>query len=152
MDSTSRIYEKYRICEKISFEDCIFKMILHTIKNNYCNYKNIFSIKFNMKINEDKNEVNILSYGNYENYIIWNLKENEWNNLSNYLINFDIYLDNYFKRNQKINITKLKENFHMKISYPKSFHNRQGTVNINFDVKVIMHKKKKNFKKSKRNK
>ena len=60
-----------------------------------------------MKVNDDKNyfgEVNILSYGNYEKDIIWNLQESEWNNLSKYFINVDFYLDNNFKGNQKINI------------------------------------------------
>ena len=41
---------------------------------------NRFLIKFNMNINANKNysgNVNILSYGDYEDDIIWNLKENE---------------------------------------------------------------------------
>ena len=132
--------------EKITFEGCIFKMILHTTKNNYYNDKNRFTIKFNMKVNDDKNyfgEVNILSYGNYENDIIWSLQENEWNNLSKYFINVDFYLDNNFKGNQKINITKLKDDFHMTISYPISFLNQQGNAYINFDIKVIMPEGKK---------
>ena len=132
--------------ERISFEGCIFKLILHTTKNNYYNDKNRFSIKFNMKINDNKNyfgEVNILSYGNYEEDVIWNLQENEWNNLTNYFINVDFYLDNCFKGNQKINITKLKECLNMKISYPISFLNQQGTAYVNFDIKIIMPEGKK---------
>ena len=139
--------------EKITFEGCIFKMILHTTKNNYYNDKNRFTIKFNMKVNDDKNyfgEVNILSYGNYEKDIIWNLQESEWNNLSKYFINVDFYLDNNFKGNQKINITKLKEDFHMTISYPISFLNQQGTAYINFDIKVIMPEGKKITSKNQR--
>ena len=139
--------------EKITFEGCIFKMILHTTKNNYYNDKNRFTIKFNMKVNDDKNyfgEVNILSYGNYEKDIIWNLQESEWNNLSKYFINVDFYLDNNFKGNQKINITKLKEDFHMTISYPISFLNQQGNAYINFDIKVIMPEGKKITSKNER--
>ena len=139
--------------EKITFEGCIFKMILHTTKNNYYNDKNRFTIKFNMKVNDDKNyfgEVNILSYGNYEKDIIWNLQESEWNNLSKYFINVDFYLDNNFKGNQKIDITKLKEDFHMTISYPISFLNQQGTAYINFDIKVIMPEGKKITSKNQR--
>ena len=139
--------------EKITFEGCIFKMILHTTKNNYYNDKNRFTIKFNMKVNDDINyfgEVNVLSYGNYENDIIWNLQESEWNNLSKYFINVDFYLDNNFKGNQKINITKLKEDFHMTISYPISFLNQQGTAYINFDIKVIMPEGKKITSKNQR--
>ena len=139
--------------EKITFEGCIFKMILHTTKNNYYNDKNRFTIKFNMKVNDDKNyfgEVNILSYGNYEKDIIWNLQESEWNNLSKYFINVDFYLDNNFKGNQKINITKLKEDFHMTISFPITFLNQQGTAYINFDIKVIMPEGKKITSKNQR--
>ena len=133
--------------EKITFEGCVYKMIIHTSKNNYyTNYNNRFTIKLNMKINEEKNyygDVNILSYGDFEKEIVWNLKENEWKNLSNYFINVDFYLDNDFKLNQKINISKLKEERIMRISYPISFLNQPENAIINFDIKIIMPEGKK---------
>ena len=127
--------------EKITFEGCEYQMILHTTKSNYYNTNSRFSIRFNMKINNDKNyygEVNILSYGDFENDIIWNLKENEWNNLSNYFINVDFFLDKVYKGNEKINISKLKEDKQMKLTYPISFLNQPGNAIINFDIKIIM--------------
>ena len=133
--------------EKITFEGCEYRMIIHTSKNNYyTNYNNRFTIKLNMKINEEKNyygDVNILSYGDFEKEIIWNLKENEWKNLSNYFINVDFYLDNDFKLNQKINISKLKDERVMRISYPISFLNQPENAIINFDIKIIMPEGKK---------
>ena len=80
-----------------------------------------------MNINANKNysgNVNILSYGDYEDDIIWNLKENEWNNLSNYFINVDFYFGQVLKGNQKIEISQLKQSQQMKISYPISFLNQ----------------------------
>ena len=133
--------------EKITFEGGVYKMIIHTTKNNYyTNYNNRFTIKLSMKINEEKNyygDVNILSYGDFEKEIIWNLKENEWKNLSNYFINVDFYLDHDFKLNQKINISKLKDEKQLKIGYPISFLNQPGNAIINFDIKIIMPEGKK---------
>jgi serine/threonine protein kinase len=133
--------------EKITFEGCIYKMIIHTSKNNYyTNYNNRFTIKLNMKINEEKNyygDVNILSYGDFEKEITWNLKENEWKNLSNYFINVDFYMDNDFKLNQKINISKIKDEKQLRVSYPISFLNQPEAAIINFDIKIIMPEGKK---------
>ena len=133
--------------EKITFEGCIYKMIIHTSKNNYyTNYNNRFTIKLNMKINEEKNyygDVNILSYGDFEKEIVWNLKENEWKNLSNYFINVDFYMDNDFKLNQKINISKIKDEKQLRVSYPISFLNQPEAAIINFDIKIIMPEGKK---------
>ena len=132
--------------EKITFEGSEYKLILHTTKNNYYNTNNRFSIRFNMRINNDKNyygEVIILSHGDFEKDIIWNLKENEWNNLSNYFINVDFFLDQVFKGNEKINISKLKDDQQMKVSYPISFLHQQGNAFINFYIKIIMPEGKK---------
>ena len=125
--------------ERITFEGCVYKLTIHTTKKNYFNTNSRFFIRFNMKINENKNyygEVNILSYGDYENDIIWDLKESEWSNLSNYFMNVDFYFDQVLKGNQKINISKLKTDHQMKISYPITFPNQSKNTIINFEIKI----------------
>ena len=126
--------------ERIIFKDCIYKLTIHTTKKNYYyNSNNRFLIRFNMKINENKNycgDVNIVNYGDFENDIIWDLNDNEWNNLSNYYINVDFYLDKVFKGNQKIDISKLKHTQQIKISYPITFLNQPEKAIINFEIKI----------------
>ena len=126
--------------ERIIFKDCIYKLTIHTTKKNYYyNSNNRLLIRLNMKINENKNycgDVNIDNYGDFENDIIWNLNDNEWNNLSNYYINVDFYLDKVFKGNQKIDISKLKHTQQIKISYPITFLNQPEKAIINFEIKI----------------
>ena len=131
--------------EKTTYEGCEYKIIFHPTKNNYYNNSNLI-IRLNMRINENKNYygiIKICNYGDFEDDIIWRLKDNEWNNLSNYVVNVDFYLDKVFQGNQKINISKLKENQHLKISYPMPFLAQPENANINFDIKVILPEGKK---------
>ena len=132
--------------EKISFEGCIFKLIIHTTKTNYYNSSNNFIIRLTMKINENKTfygDIKIFNFGDFEDAIIWNLNQNEWNNLSNYFINVDFFLDQTYKGNQKININKLKEEKKLVLNYPISFLNQPSNAIINFSMKVIMPEGKK---------
>ena len=127
-----------RTFEKISFENCIYKLKIHLSKINYYNTDN-FTIKMKLKIDENKTfrgEFKVLNYGDFEEDIIWNLNYNEWNNLSKYFINIDFFLYMEFKGNQKINIIKLKDEPQMNLKYPISFINQPTKPIINLNITV----------------
>ena len=138
--------KKFGEYEKISFEGCVYKLIIHPTKTNYYNSSNNLVLRLTMKINEDKKyygDIKIINFGDFEDDISWHLNENEWNNLSNYFINVDFFLDAVFKGNQKINVNNLKENQRLKISYPIPFLNQPEKAFINLDIRIIMPEGKK---------
>ena len=128
-----------RTFEKINFEGCNFKLRIHLTKNNYYNTTNNFVIRLSLKINENrefKGYFKILNHGNFEEDITWNLKYNEWNNLSNYFINVDFYIDKQFKGNQKIKIGSLKNEPVLNLNYPIPFVNQPVPAIFNFNVSI----------------
>ena len=131
--------------EKINFDNCVYKLIIHPTKTNYYNTNNL-SIRLNMKINENKNfygTIKIINFGDFEDDIIWNLNEMEWMNLSNYFITVDFYLDSILKAKQKIDINRIKTEQRLSINYPLSFLNQPVNAIINLDIRVIMPEGKK---------
>ena len=128
-----------RTFEKINFDGCDFKLRIHLTKNNYYNTTNNFVIRMSLKINENrefKGYFKILNHGNFEEDITWNLKYNEWNNLSNYFINVDFYIDKQFKGNQKIKIGSLKNEPVLSLNYPIPFVNQPVPAIFNFNVSI----------------
>ena len=127
-----------RTFEKISFENCIYKLKIHLSKSNYYNTDD-FIIRMQLKIDENKTfrgEFKVLNYGDFEEDIIWNLNHNEWNNLSKYFINIDFFLNMEFKGNQKINIIKLKDEPQINLKYPISFINQPTKPIINLNITI----------------
>jgi len=128
-----------RSYEKINFDGCVFKLRIHLTKNNYYNATDNFVIRTSLKISENrefKGYFKILNHGNFEEDIIWNLNLNEWNNLSNYFINLDFYLDKQFKGNQKIKIASLKNEPLINVNYPIPFLNQPVQAIFGFKISV----------------
>jgi hypothetical protein len=122
-----------------SIEDSDYKLIIHTTKNNY-KYNSNLILNLDMKINEAKafsGEVNILHYGDFEEDIIWKLSQNEYNNLSNYIINVKYYSNKLYQGSFKINISQLKTDKEMNISYPILLPKQSEKTIINFNIKII---------------
>ena len=130
-----------RKVEKINYENCKYKIIIHMTKAYYYNTNNNFAIKLSLKINDNKTFsgiFNVKNYGNFENDIIWILNDKEWNNLSQYFISVDFYLDKVFQGKQIIKIDKLKDEPDFNIKYPITFLPQPKTAIINFNIKVNM--------------
>ena len=130
-----------RKTEKFNYDNCIFKTIIHMTKINYYNSSNNFIIRLSLKINEEKTftgRFQIKNYGNFEDDIIWNLNNNEWNNLSEYFINVEFYLDKVLKGKQIIKIDRLKDEPNFNIKYPISFLAQPKPAIINLNIKVEM--------------
>ena len=126
-----------------SIEDSDYKLIIHTTKNNYKNNSNLI-LNLDMKINEAKafsGEVNILHYGDFEEDIIWKLSQNEYNNLSNYIINVKYYSNKLYQGSFKIYISQLKTEKEFNISYPILLQNQANATVINFNIKIIIPEK-----------
>ena len=131
--------------EKISYEGCYFKLRIHLQKINYYNTNKI-AIRLNLKLSENRNfygEFKLLNYGDFEEDIIWNLNQNEWNNISNYFINFDFYSDQQFKENMKINLNKLKDDLQIFSKKPLPYVNQPTKAFLNFDIKMELPQGKK---------
>ena len=131
--------------EKISYESCYFKLRIHSQKINYYNANKI-AIRLNLKLSENRNfygEFKLLNYGDFEEDIIWNLNQNEWNNISNYFINFDFYSDQQFKENMKINLNKLKDDLQIFSKKPLPYVNQPTKAFLNFDIKMELPQGKK---------
>ena len=131
--------------EKISYEGCYFKLRIHLRKINYYNTNKI-AIRLNLKLSENRNfygEFKLLNYGDFEEDIIWNLNQNEWNNISNYFINFDFYSDQQFKENMKINLNKLKDDLQIFSKKPLPYVDQPTKAFLNFDIKMELPQGKK---------
>ena len=118
--------------------DLDYKLVIHTTKMNY--YDSNLVLKLNMNINENKNlygEVNILNYGDFEEDIIWKLSQNEYNDLSNYIITVKCYSNKLYKGSMKINISKLKNEKEINVSFPILLQKDSGQTIINFNIKVM---------------
>ena len=116
-----------------------YKLVIHTSKTNY-NDSNLV-LKLSMKINEMKifsGEVNILHYGDFEEDITWNLSQNEFNNLSNNIILVKCYSNKLYQGSFKINISQLKTDKEMNISYPILLSKQSEQTIINFNIKIII--------------
>ena len=103
----------------MSFEDFSYKLVIQTTTVNYNGSNLVF--KFSMHINSNKNlygEVNISSQGDNEEDIIWDLSQNEYNNISNYCILIKAYSNKLYHSSQKINISNLKNDKEMNINFP----------------------------------
>ena len=123
---------------KMSFEDFSYKLVIQTTKVNYNGSNLVF--KFSMHINSNKNlygEVNISSQGDNEEDIIWDLSQNEYNNISNYIINVKYYSHKLYQGSFKIYISQLKTEKELNISYPILLPNQSNQTIINFNIKII---------------
>ena len=130
-----------RKVEKFNYENSEYKIIIHMTKANYYNTSNNFAIKLSLKINDNKTFsgiFNIKNHGNFEDDIIWILNDKEWNNLSQYFITVDFYLDKIFQGKQYIKIDKLKDEPNFNIKYPITFLPQPKSAIINFNIKVNM--------------
>jgi hypothetical protein len=135
-----------RKTEKYNYDNCIFKTRIHMTKSNYYNSSNNFIIRLSLKINEEKTytgRFHIKNYGNFEDDIIWNLKNNEWNDLSEYFITVEFYLEKVLKGKQIIKIDRLKDELNFNIKYPITFLPQPKPAIINLNIKVDMPQGKK---------
>ena len=124
--------------QKMSFEDLGYKLVIQTTKVNYNGSNLVF--KFSMYINSNKNyngEVNISPQGDNEEDIIWDLSQNEYNNISNYIILIKAYSNKLYHSSQKINISNLKNDKEMNISYPIFSQRQSSETIINFNIKLL---------------
>ena len=124
--------------QKMSFEDLGYKLVIQTTKVNYNGSNLVF--KFSMYINSNKNyngEVNISPQGDNEEDIIWDLSQNEYNNISNYIILIKAYSNKLYHSSQKINNSKLKNDKEMNISYPIFSQRQSSETIINFNIKLL---------------
>ena len=130
--------------EEISYQGCEFKMIIKTTKTNYNSACKLI-LRFNMKINENKNFYGDVKIGKYdfEEEIKWNLKDKDWENLSDYFIKVDFIYDNKYMGNTKLDISELKENCEINSNYTTNFPNNNGSTTFNFNIKIIMPEGKK---------
>ena len=122
---------------KLSFEDFAYKLIIQTTKVNYNGSNLVF--KFSMTINQNKNfngEVDISPNGDNEEDIIWDLSQNEYNNLSN-VIFVKAYSNKLYHSSQKINISNLKNEEEINISYPIFSQRQSSETIINFNIKLL---------------
>ena len=129
---------EYGDIEEISFKGCVFQMTIKTTKKNYNSACNLIA-RLYLKINEKKmftGDVRIINYGDFENEILWNLTEDDWNNLSNYFINVDFIYDNQYQQGTKIEISKLKEQNEINYKYQTKFQYNNGDTFFNFNIKV----------------
>ena len=123
---------------KKSFEDLGYKIVIHTSKSNY-NDSNLI-LKLSMTINQIKNfagEVNILHYGDFEEDVIWKLTPSEYNNLYNNIIFVKCYSNKLYQGCLKIDISQLKAEKELNISYPILLPKQTTETIINFNIKLI---------------
>ena len=137
--------------EEISYAGCEFKMIIKTSKTNYNSACKLI-LKLNMKINEDKNFYGDIKIGKYdfEEEIKWNLKDKDWENLSNYFIKVDLIYDNKYIGNTKLDISDLKEECEINRNYTTNFPYNNGSTTFNFNIKIVMPEGKKKIVKGKK--
>ena len=134
--------------QKISLQDLIYKLVIHTTKMNY--YDTNLVLKLNMPLNETKNlygEVNILNYGDFEEDITWNLSQSEYQNISNYNIFVKCYLNKLYRGSLKMDISKLKTEKELNLSFPILLPGQTSQTIINFNLKIIMPENNKNISK-----
>ena len=134
------ISEDYEVkkSEKKSFEDSAYKLIIHTTKTNYndCN----LVLKLTMKTIENRifnGEINIISIGDFEEDIFWYLTQKEYNNLTDNIIFIKFYSNKLYQTSLKINISVLKTEKEMNISYPILLPKQSSKTIINFNIKMI---------------
>ena len=124
--------------EKRTFEDSAYKLIIHTTKTNY-NDSNLV-LKLTMKTIENRSfngEINIIPIGDFEEDIIWYLTQKEYNNLSDNIIFVKFYSNKLYQTSLKINISVLKTEKEMNISYPILLPKQSNKTIINFNIKMI---------------
>ena len=122
---------------KLSFEDFAYKLIIQTTKVNYNGSNLVF--KFSMNINQNKNfngEVDISPNGDNEEDIIWDLSQNEYNNLSNFIF-VKAYSNKLYHSSQKVNISNLKNDEEINLSYPIFSQRQSSETIINFNIKLL---------------
>ena len=127
------------ISYKKSFEDLGYKIVIHTSKTNYNDSNLVF--KLSMTLNQIKSftgEVNILHYGDFEEDIVWNLSQNEYNSLSDNIIVVKCYSNKLYQNSFKINISQLKTEKEMNIRYPITLPKQTNRTIINFNIKIII--------------
>ena len=124
--------------EKKSFEDSAYKLIIHTTKTNY-NDSNLI-LKLTMKTIENRifnGEINIIQIGNFEEDVIWYLTQKEYNSISDSIIFVKFYSNKLYQSSLKINISVLKIEKEMNISYPILLPKQSSETIINFNIKII---------------
>ena len=122
---------------KLSFEDFAYKLIIQTTKVNYNGSNLVF--KFSMTINQNRNfngEVDISPNGDNEEDIIWDLSQNEYNNLSNFIF-VKAYSNKLYHSSQKVNISNLKNDEEINLSYPIFSQRQSSETIINFNIKLL---------------
>ena len=122
---------------KLSFEDFDYKLIIQTTKVNYNGSNLVF--KFSMTINQNRNfngEVDISPNGDNEEDIIWDLSQNEYNNLSNFIF-VKAYSNKLYHSSQKVNISNLKNDEEINLSYPIFSQRQSSETIINFNIKLL---------------
>jgi hypothetical protein len=123
--------------EKISLENCYYKLVIHIGKIN--NTDSNLVLKFSLNVNEAKNfddEVKLLKSGDFDKDITWDLSQNEYNNLSNYIILIKAYSNKLYHSSQKVIISNLKSEKEMDIIYPVFSQRQSGETIINFNIKL----------------
>ena len=123
---------------KISFDGFVYKIVIQTTKVNYNGSNLVFNLSMHINANKNFNgEVKISSQGDTEEDIVWNLTQNEYNNLSNYIILVKAFSNKLYHSSQKINISKLKNDKEMNISYPIFSQRQSSETIINFNIKLL---------------
>ena len=124
--------------QKISLDGFVYKIVIQTTKVNYNGSNLVFNLSMHINANKNFNgEVKISSQGDTEEDIVWNLTQNEYNNLSNYIILVKAYSNKLYHSSQKINISKLKNDKEMNISYPIFSQRQSNETIINFNIKLL---------------
>lgn len=82
-------------------------------------------------------EINIISIGDFEEDIFWYLTQKEYNNLTDNIIFIKFYSNKLYQTSLKINISVLKTEKEMNISYPILLPKQTSKTIINFNIKLI---------------
>ena len=107
-------FQKYQV-EKISFNNCIFKLKIEMKKIDNKNEDINFIIS--LIINEKKilsNNIKLKNIDNYHEECLWSMKYNDWKNIDNNVENFIFVVENdknssYIPYKAKINISRVKK-------------------------------------------
>ena len=125
--------------EKISLENCYYKLVIHIGKIN--NTDSNLVLKFSLNVNEAKNfddEVKLLKSGDFDKDITWDLSQNEYNNISNYIILVKFYSNKLYQGSTKLNISKLANEKDLNLYCPINLPRQSMQTMINFNFKIII--------------
>ena len=92
-------------------------------------------------MNEAKNfddEVKLLKSGDFDKDITWDLSQNEYNNISNYIILVKFYSNKLYQGSTKLNISKLANEKDLNLYCPINLPRQSMQTMINFNFKIII--------------